>query len=76
MSKPIILDELYKMKGSFADAKFDGFCLTIDDFYENAEDLYQHITNRDYPMWKYNPCLLYTSPSPRDPIGSRMPSSA
>ena len=21
-------------------------------------------------------CLLYTSPSPRDPIGSRMPSSA
>ena len=23
-----------------------------------------------------NPCLLYTSPSPRDPIGSRMPSSA
>ncbi len=55
MSKPIILDELYKMKGSFADAKFDGFCLTIDDFYENAEDLYQHLTNRDYPMWKYNP---------------------
>jgi hypothetical protein len=43
------------MKGSFADAKFDGFCLTIDDFYENAEDLYQHLTNRDYPMWKYNP---------------------
>jgi hypothetical protein len=55
MSKPIILDELYKMKGSFADAKFDGFCLTIDDFYENAEDLYQHLINRDYPMWKYNP---------------------
>ena len=24
----------------------------------------------------YNVCLLYTSPSPRDPIGSRMPSSA
>ena len=23
-----------------------------------------------------NSCLLYTSPSPRDPIGSRMPSSA
>ena len=23
-----------------------------------------------------NFCLLYTSPSPRDPIGSRMPSSA
>eukprot|EP00829_Urostomides_striatus_P000283 TRINITY_DN1026_c0_g1_i2.p2 TRINITY_DN1026_c0_g1~~TRINITY_DN1026_c0_g1_i2.p2 ORF type:complete len:239 (-),score=100.95 TRINITY_DN1026_c0_g1_i2:21-737(-) len=25
---------------------------------------------------KYNPCLLYTSPSPRDQRGSRMPSSA
>ena len=24
----------------------------------------------------YRGCLLYTSPSPRDPIGSRMPSSA
>ena len=24
----------------------------------------------------YNPCLLYTSPSPRDISGSRMPSSA
>ena len=24
----------------------------------------------------YKSCLLYTSPSPRDPIGSRMPSSA
>ena len=24
----------------------------------------------------YSNCLLYTSPSPRDPIGSRMPSSA
>ena len=25
---------------------------------------------------KYNICLLYTSPSPRDPTKSRMPSSA
>ena len=25
---------------------------------------------------RYNPCLLYTSPSPRDQRGSRMPSSA
>ena len=27
-------------------------------------------------MDKYNSCLLYTSPSPRDPKSSRMPSSA
>ena len=26
--------------------------------------------------WIYNYCLLYTSPSPRDQRGSRMPSSA
>ena len=26
--------------------------------------------------WKFNDCLLYTSPSPRDISGSRMPSSA
>ena len=25
---------------------------------------------------EFNPCLLYTSPSPRDQRGSRMPSSA
>ena len=25
---------------------------------------------------RYNPCLLYTSPSPRDGLLSRMPSSA
>ena len=24
----------------------------------------------------FKPCLLYTSPSPRDPVSSRMPSSA
>ena len=27
-------------------------------------------------LWSVNPCLLYTSPSPRDQRGSRMPSSA
>ena len=28
------------------------------------------------PKGLFNPCLLYTSPSPRDQRGSRMPSSA
>ena len=28
------------------------------------------------PYERYTPCLLYTSPSPRDQRGSRMPSSA
>ena len=45
------------------------------------------IVNQDYKMrfdtninstldWKFYPCLLYTSPSPRDRSLSRMPSSA
>ena len=32
--------------------------------------------NRPYHCYRYCPCLLYTSPSPRDQRGSRMPSSA
>ena len=51
----IILDELYKMRPSFDNAEFDGWCLTIDDFYENADDLYDHLMARQFPMWKYNP---------------------
>ena len=30
----------------------------------------------DHPLTNYIPCLLYTSPSPRDLSTSRMPSSA
>ena len=33
------------------------------------------IQENNYPDW-YGYCLLYTSPSPRDISGSRMPSSA
>ena len=31
---------------------------------------------KKYVVYEGNPCLLYTSPSPRDRISSRMPSSA
>ena len=31
---------------------------------------------RDNPLTRFLPCLLYTSPSPRDLSTSRMPSSA
>ena len=34
------------------------------------------ITGPTAELWNYNNCLLYTSPSPRDQRGSRMPSSA
>ena len=32
--------------------------------------------NLDKSSWEYHTCLLYTSPSPRDGLLSRMPSSA
>ncbi|MAB54346.1 MAG: hypothetical protein CMN93_00235 [Synechococcus sp. CPC35] len=54
IERVIDLDHLYKMRGSFDNHTFDGFCLTIDDFYENAQDLYEHLINRQYPLWKYN----------------------
>ena len=37
----------------------------------NLNDAYCHIVNNEVYI-----CLLYTSPSPRDQRGSRMPSSA
>ena len=38
------------------------------------DDMGQVVIGRQYQ--NHNPCLLYTSPSPRDQRGSRMPSSA
>ena len=39
------------------------------------KNLYYHeVRVSDYPLFDY--CLLYTSPSPRDGLLSRMPSSA
>ena len=51
--KTFILDDLFKFSSNF-NAEFDGFALTIDNFYENAEDLHDWIQNRQYPMWKYS----------------------
>ena len=49
----------------------------------NAElaDVWPNITQKKDELpeaeeWNGKPCLLYTSPSPRDQRGSRMPSSA
>ena len=43
-----------------------------------VEELGAEIENREkgLDVDHYGPCLLYTSPSPRDQRGSRMPSSA
>ena len=49
------------------------------DFRTQRQDLLtSNIANKDTPGYKAEDmvCLLYTSPSPRDQRGSRMPSSA
>ena len=52
-----------------------------DDICENVmctevnEDWKESTSQRDFYAWHIT-CLLYTSPSPRDQRGSRMPSSA
>ena len=41
---------------------------------ENVNFKIDNYKNESYKV--YTSCLLYTSPSPRDAVGSRMPSSA
>ena len=41
-----------------------------------ADDLFEHASVVHSQLKSFNACLLYTSPSPRDPKTSRMPSSA
>ena len=49
------------------------FCCSMQDAEDLAGDtVYKLLVNRD----KFDCCLLYTSPSPRDVEESRMPSSA
>ena len=50
---------------------------TVYDFYKNLmpDALYTEFFNSSFGGITYS-CLLYTSPSPRDPKTSRMPSSA
>ena len=46
--------------------------------YSGSETIDERLKEIDYGSWggKSNDCLLYTSPSPRDGLLSRMPSSA
>ena len=53
--------------------KIQKYGLGYDDYwFDKFRSLHESTSN--YPP--YNFCLLYTSPSPRDQRGSRMPSSA
>ena len=57
---------LRKESGSWAKAEAAGF---------DVKEVGEAVPNADLVMMLI-PCLLYTSPSPRDQRGSRMPSSA
>ena len=77
-------DALKHWEGNFSDGNSDGFLDTELTFSASAGDaiiLYLTWdawpqTSDDYDLYLYGPCLLYTSPSPRDLSTSRMPSSA
>ena len=43
---------------------------------EDLKEVKKKIQSKNVTILTCKFCLLYTSPSPRDPIGSRMPSSA
>ena len=71
--------EAFARTGLFDTAEDDGDMITEADLYANAyakprvdED---EVADQDWMQMAYT-CLLYTSPSPRDGLLSRMPSSA
>ena len=50
---------------------------SVDDAQNHATGLVRVLNDNHEAKGEWNPnCLLYTSPSPRDQRGSRMPSSA
>ena len=63
---PAYIDVTWGAGGSTADKTLD-MCKTIQKYF--GLEVMMHLTCT-------NICLLYTSPSPRDQRGSRMPSSA
>ena len=54
---------------------FRGVIFDIDPVFANSDEWYDSIPEGIRPD-RNQPCLLYTSPSPRDATLSRMPSSA
>ena len=52
----------------------------VDEHWDEGKDLLKHLPKKEGQGDTFFPelkdCLLYTSPSPRDQRGSRMPSSA
>ena len=63
-------------------AKYDAILLGVRTYAARPElstyntRLLEYVKNGGVVIVQYNTCLLYTSPSPRDGLLSRMPSSA
>ena len=68
----LLVDGYYQwMKGGKIKTKKINLQHSPDAFVSKLRTIQSHAVRVEY-----NPCLLYTSPSPRDQRGSRMPSSA
>ena len=65
------VEEWQALQLSTASAKL----LIYQAFIEEESGFPKHLARRVHDLY-FQPCLLYTSPSPRDGLLSRMPSSA
>ena len=55
MSKTYAMDELFKQSERFLPVfDQDNQVLTIDNFYANPDDIYDWLTNQQYPLGKYS----------------------
>ena len=54
--EPYVTEELWRISPKL-EPEFDAVkqVLTIPNFFANPEDIYEHLSNRPVPMWKYNP---------------------
>ena len=62
--------QIKKRKEEIKTQIIDGGLVAIESLVDEQEEVFRHVLGSVYI------CLLYTSPSPRDQRGSRMPSSA
>ena len=69
----VMYDDLRRLAGRFLQNEPLRNRLSSSSFVHQA---YMRMVDQSRINWQGKTCLLYTSPSPRDQRGSRMPSSA